>query len=82
MNEMLITSGDVCIGLILSRKLQRDILSNHGSYYKSRREKEDEFRFVAFLKTLAAKNLNDCLDAPFNINDLLGDIDSFGGGIV
>jgi len=69
MNEV-ITSGDVCIGLVLSKRLSRDILPNHGTYYKSDRENEDMFRFNAFLRKPVAAVLEDCLNQPFDPDGL------------
>jgi len=61
MNKSEVTAGDVCIGLITSNKLQRDILPNRGDYYRRGREQEDKFRFIAFLNTSAAATIDDCL---------------------
>ena len=69
----MVTAGEVCIGLIMSRKIQRDILPNHGDYYRSYREHEDRVRFCAFVKTTTADALYNCLRAsePFNLDDFI-----------
>jgi hypothetical protein len=80
MSNAAITTGDICVGLILSRRLQRNILPNRGNYYRGAREQEDKFRFIAFLKTPAAAVFYDCLDETFDPDDLSAGNDLVNGG--
>jgi len=79
-----VTTGDICIGLILSRILQRDILPDHGGNYWY--EQEDKLRFVAFLKTSAAANLYDSLSKPFDPDglsmDTVSNSEGYSGGFL
>ena len=58
----MITSGDVCIGNILSGKYQRHRLPIDKKYIY---EKEDKYRFISFLES-GAQEINRWLDEPFN----------------
>jgi len=65
-----VTTGDICVGQILSKKLQRDILPNDGGSYRRAREQEDKFRFISFMRTEEAASIYDCLGEPFEPDGL------------
>ena len=62
MSEPTISTGNVCVNEIASRKLKRDILPNHGEYYRGAREQKDRQRFITFVQSQAATILHEGLN--------------------
>lgn len=62
MSKSSLSTGNVCVNRIASRKLMRDILPNHGEYYRGAREQKDRHRFVDFVQSPTAMALHDSLN--------------------
>jgi len=65
-----ISTGDVCVGLMWSGKLSRQMLPQ-GKPYTPKQEREDKFRFISFLKSPACKKLNETLSRPFDPDGMM-----------
>ena len=66
MNKTTLTSGVLCANKVVCRMIKKDILPNHGIYYKGAQEQKDKRRFIEFLDSPDAETLDKKLNKKYN----------------
>jgi len=81
MNKSTLSSGILCANMIASRELKRDILPNHGEYYRGTREQKDRQRFITFMNSPTATDIYDNLSGSFDTDGFVHDLHPKDGGL-